>query len=237
MRRYTARILRSEARLEDRYVLAGLLIVACILTFAFAGDGKLGRVLAVALMSVTLIVILRASQVRPQTVRLAGIVCVALLVAVAVIQASDGEWAVAAPSILGAALALCGPIAIVHRLVQQPKINFTTVAGALCVYLLAGLFFALLFGSMSLVRHEDFFAQQAHGNAVDFVYFSFVTLTTTGYGDLTAKYDAGRMTAILEALFGQLYLVSIVALLVANMGRTRRPRGPEVTAPPIEGTP
>jgi hypothetical protein len=69
------------------------------------------------------------------------------------------------------------------------------------------------------------------------VYFSFVTLTTTGYGDLTARYDAGRMTAILEALFGQLYLVSIVALLVANMGRARRPREPASPAPETEGTP
>jgi hypothetical protein len=228
-------IMRSEARLEDRYVLAGLLIVACILTFAFAGDGKFGRLLAVALMSITLMVILRASQVQPKIVRLTGIVCLVLLVAVALAQTSDGDWAVAAPAILGAVLALCGPIFIVRRLVQQPMINFTTVAGALCVYLLAGLFFALLYGSMGLVRHEDFFAQQQHGNAVDFVYFSFVTLTTTGYGDLTAKYDAGRMTAILEALFGQLYLVSIVALLVANMGRARRPREADAGVPPIEG--
>jgi hypothetical protein len=235
MRSYATRILRSEARLEDRYVLSGVLIVACIVTFAFAGDGKLGRMVAVALMSVTLLVILRASQVQPRTVRLAGIVCIALFVVVALAQASDGRWAIAAPSILGAVLALCGPITIIRRLVRQPRINFTTVAGALCVYLLAGLFFALLFGSMGLVRHEDFFAQQPHGNAVDFVYFSFVTLTTTGYGDLTAKYDAGRMTAILEALFGQLYLVSIVALLVANMGRERRPR--EASSPSTEGTP
>jgi hypothetical protein len=236
MRRYTQRILRSEARLEDRYVFAGVLIIACILTFAFAGDGKFGRMLAVALQSVTLIVILRASQVRPKTVRLATFICIAMFVVVAVAQTSDGTWAKAAPSILGAVLALCGPIAIIRRLIQQPVINFTTVAGALCVYLLAGLFFALVYGSMGMVRHEDFFAQQQTGTAVDFVYFSFVTLTTTGYGDLTAKYDAGRMTAILEALFGQLYLVSIVALLVANMGRARRPREAGATAPTIEGT-
>jgi hypothetical protein len=218
-------------------VLAGVLIIACILTFAFAGDGKGGRMVAVALQSLTLIVILRASQVRPQTVRLAGIICIVMFVVVAFAQTSDGTWAKAAPSILGAVLALCGPIAIIRRLIQQPVINFTTVAGALCVYLLGGLFFALVYGSMGMVRHEDFFAQQTTGNAVDFVYFSFVTLTTTGYGDLTAKYDAGRMTAILEALFGQLYLVSIVALLVANMGRTRRPRESDSTAPTIEGTP
>jgi hypothetical protein len=237
MPQYTARILRSEAKLEDRYVLAGVLIVACILTFAFAGDGKVGRMLAVALQSVTLIVILRASQVRPRTVRLAATACIAVFVIVALAQTSDGDWARAAASILGAVLARSGPIAIIRRLVQQPVINFTTVAGALCVYLLAGLFFALLYGSMALSNHGTFFAQPHSCHAVNFVYFSFVTLTTTGYGDLTAAYDGGRMTAILEALFGQLYLVSIVALLVANMGRARRPREAGASAPTTEGTP
>ena len=237
MRSYTTRILRSEASLEDRYVLAGLLIVACILTFAFVSDGKAGRMITVALQSVTLIVILRASQIRPRTVRLAGTICITLFAAVALAQTSDGEWAKTAPSILGALLALCGPIAIIRRLVQQPVINFTTVAGALCVYLLAGLFFACVYGAMGAGNNGVFFAQQQGVNGVDCVYFSFVTLTTTGYGDLTARYDAGRMTAILEALFGQLYLVSIVALLVANMGRARRPRELASPTPEIEGTP
>jgi hypothetical protein len=229
--------MRSEARLEDRYVLAGLLIVACILTFAFAGDGQAGRMIAVALQSLTLIIILRASQIRPATVRLAGTLCAVLFVIVALTQTADGDWANAAPSILGAVLALCGPIAIIRRLVKQPVINFTTVAGALCVYLLAGLFFALVCGSMSAIGSDPFFAQQNGGSATDFVYFSFVTLTTTGYGDLTARNDGGRMTAILEALFGQLYLVSIVALLVANMGRTRSRPEAGAAAPETEGTP
>jgi len=56
------------------------------------------------------------------------------------------------------------------------------------------------------------------------VYFSFVTLATVGYGDYTAASDLGRMLAVSEALMGQLYLVSVVALLVANMGRTREPK-------------
>jgi hypothetical protein len=163
--------------------------------------------------------------------------CIGLFLFVALAQTSDGDWAKAAPSILGAVLALCGPIAIIRRLVKQPVINFTTVAGALCVYLLAGLFFALVYGSMSVIGSDPFFAQQNGGSATDFVYFSFVTLTTTGYGDLTAQNDGGRMTAILEALYGQLYLVSIVALLVANMGRARPRVDPGAPASTTEGTP
>ena len=63
---------------------------------------------------------------------------------------------------------------------------------------------------------------KAGAPAVDFIYFSFTTLTTTGYGDFTAGTSLGRMLAISEALVGQIYLVSVVALLVANLGRERR---------------
>jgi uncharacterized membrane protein len=241
-RRFVRRILRSEQRLEDRYVLAGMLIVSCILVFAYAGDGRFARFIGVTLESVTLIVILRASQVPPRRVRIAGVVCAAGVLAVVLSTTAHGTFAEAAPLIVTAVLALGGPIAIIRRLVRQPVINFTTVAGALCVYLLVGLFFALLYWSTGALHDGRFFVQTSDPSGVDFVYFSFVTLTTTGYGDLTAQLDTGRMCAVLEALFGQLYLVSIVALLVANMGRGRLPRGSGAAAQPlseptIEGTP
>jgi len=55
------------------------------------------------------------------------------------------------------------------------------------------------------------------------MYYSFVTLTTVGYGDLTASTAIGRMLSVTEALVGQLYLVTVVAILVSNMGRSRNP--------------
>ena len=216
-------ILRSEKRLEDRYILSGFLIIACIVAFAWVGDGRAGRFLTVALEGATLIVILRASQSRPRTLRVVSAAVVVALVAVAVSSTTNGTISDAAPLMLGAALALGAPIAIVRRLRDQPEIDFRTVAGALCIYLLAGLFFALLYGSIGTIN-DPFFAQKEVASGVDYVYFSFVTLTTVGYGDLTARQDVGRMCSILEALFGQLYLVSVVALLVANIGRSRPTR-------------
>ena len=86
---------------------------------------------------------------------------------------------------------------------------------------MAGLFFAYIYRMIEIVDHP-FFHQHLRPGPVDFVYFSFVTLTTLGYGDLTARADLGRMIAICEALFGQLYLVSVVAILVGSFGRGRR---------------
>ena len=59
-------------------------------------------------------------------------------------------------------------------------------------------------------------------SSVDYLYFSFVTITTTGYGDFTAASGVGRMTAVLEAIFGQLYLITVVALVVQNLGQRSR---------------
>ena len=58
--------------------------------------------------------------------------------------------------------------------------------------------------------------------AIDYLYFSFVTITTIGYGDFTAASSVGRMTAVLEAVFGQLYLITVVALVVQNLGQRSR---------------
>ena len=62
---------------------------------------------------------------------------------------------------------------------------------------------------------------------VTYLYFSFVTLTTVGYGDYSAGSDVGRMMAVVEALVGQLYLVTVVAIVIGNIGRPRQRPDPK----------
>jgi voltage-gated potassium channel len=216
------RILRSERRLEDRYMLSAVLIVMCILAFAFAADGAAGRVFVVGLQGVTLTVILRSSEAKPRTIRIAGFLTLLALIGTVFSAIAGGKVSEAGPGIIGALLALFGPIAIARRLVRQDAINFRTIAGAVCIYLLAGLFFALAFWTMGALETHGFFVQTDPGTPTDFVYYSFITMTTVGYGDFTALHDLGRLSSVVEALFGQLYLVSVIALLVSNVGRVRR---------------
>jgi uncharacterized membrane protein len=91
--------------------------------------------------------------------------------------------------------------------------------GVLCVYLLIGSLFAFLYGIVNNLAAEPFFASAAHPDTSDFLYFSFATLTTVGYGDLAAATDLGRSLAIAEALIGQIYLVTVVAVIVGGLGR------------------
>ena len=83
-----------------------------------------------------------------------------------------------------------------------------------------GLSYAYLYPVIGVLTNEPFFVQTSTPASIDYIYFSYVTLTTVGYGDFTAASSAGRMIAVSEALTGQLYLVSAVALLVGNIGRT-----------------
>ena len=196
-----------------------------IIAFAFSGDGDVGRLVSVVLEAITLLVILRSSRVHRRLLLVATVFVSVAITAVVVSIVLGDSVGQRGPVLVGALLALAGPPAIIHRLLTHHRIDLTTVAGALCVYLLAGVFFAYVYWTVGAFD-PPFFAQTDDPNGVDFIYFSFVTLATLGYGDLTPVGDLGRMLAVTEAIDGQLYLVSAVALLVANLGRTRTEAAP-----------
>ena len=96
--------------------------------------------------------------------------------------------------------------------------------GVLCVYLLVGMFFSFVYGSIDRYGGSPFFAGGQPATVARCLYFSFTTLTTVGYGDLTAGSNLGHTLAVSEALLGQIYLITIVSLLVTNL-RPRRASG------------
>ena len=214
------RLRRGFARADDRYLLVLVLIVVSLLVTALAADTGLGRFIVVVVLATTFVQTLRTSGWKPRSVRRSIAVVVGLLVVSGVVELTAGaETETAFLLIVGMGLVLMAVVAIIRRLVQQPAITMKTVLGALCIYLYAGMLFALLYGVVDVVNSEPFFTQTDKATSLDYVYFSIVTMTTVGYGDYTAAGDLGRMLAISEALFGQLYLVSVVAMLVGNLGR------------------
>jgi len=87
--------------------------------------------------------------------------------------------------------------------------------------MLIGTGFAVLFGAIEDIGNTPFFMNVTNGTPSDFLYFSLATLTTTGYGDFAAATELGRAMSVTEALIGQMYLVTVLAVIVANV-RTRR---------------
>ena len=208
-------------RAEYRFGLVLLLLLA---TFTFMAAGLTGAwtgVVTVLLQGATLIAALSAAQVARRLVRLAAVVTVGALVVAAATAPTSGTEPSGFVALLNALLVGLAPVAIAWSIVRRRRIDVQTVLGALCIYVLLGMFWAFAFAAIGAFGSDPFFAQEANPTSASYLYFAYVTLTTVGYGDLTASGNLGRALAVLDALLGQIYLVTVVALLVSRLGRTR----------------
>jgi Ion channel len=118
-------------------------------------------------------------------------------------------------------------VVIIRHLLGHITISGATLLAAVDAYVLIGLVFAQLFyGFSKLAIAAPFLAQPVHPIRPDFIYLSFVVLTTLGFGDLTPHTEVARTLVITEALVGQIFLVTAVARVVSLYGTTRREERP-----------
>ena len=114
---------------------------------------------------------------------------------------------------------------ILANVFNAKKITRETVAGAICVYLMMGTMWADVYGIMEITRPGTFPAYETnngekitdpHLRSSQFHYFSFVTLSTLGYGDITPNTREAQSLASMEAIIGQLFLAVLIARLVGQ---------------------
>jgi ion channel len=134
----------------------------------------------------------------------------------------QAEALTVALALVAGVLTVAIAVAIATGAVAQNEVNSRSVAGAICVYVLFGLLFMFMFGVLAILGHGPFFAQGTDGTRSIRLYFSFVTLATLGYGDYTPAGNLGHALAVLEALIGQLYLVTVVSVIITRLGRPAR---------------
>ena len=100
------------------------------------------------------------------------------------------------------------------------EIDGNKILGAICLYLLLGLIWAVLYTLLQLEYPDSFQALQQNSQWFmlfpDFVYFSFVTMTTLGFGDISPTLPVARFLTYFEAIVGQFYLAILVASLVGS---------------------
>ncbi len=199
----------------DSYGILFLFLLGDYVFLTIGWSGGAALVVSSLWIGLTVLLAFRTSQV-PHRLMLVVRVAVAVTVLAAIAVAlGGGDRAYGTIVILTSLLVLASPIAIGWRILHHTRVTTQTVLGALCIYVLIGLVFANADYGVQLVSGNSFFAQSGHHGPADFVYFSYITMTTVGYGDLTPVTGLPRTNAVLEALIGQIFLVVLIARLVA----------------------
>ena len=144
--------------------------------------------------------------------------------AVVALSVGNGNVISGVVAIYSGALTVATVFVIARGVMGQTEINAKSVSGAVSIYVLLGILFVFVYAAIAALGRKPFFAQGAAPTRSLLLYFSFVTMTTVGYGDYSAAHNVGRTFAVIEALTGQLYLVTVVAILVSQFGRIRAPR-------------
>lgn len=210
------------------FVPVFVLTLAAIVVMQADEGWKHGPLLSTVLLTaVVVLTFSRAGAPRPWRWTAIGCIGMAVLVAIADVVTADVpldeiDTVGAAPAgLLAVSLAMTLPAVLAAAFAHQ-RITLNTVTAAITAYLLLGLLFASIFRAVDLATTLPFFVQDTTPAQADFVYFSFVTLTTVGYGDLSPAHGLGRGLATLEALIGQIYLVTTVAVVVSRLGQDRQ---------------
>ena len=205
----------------------GLLLSCTTASVAVQGavpPGAVQQVVVNLLLGAALVLAFQIARVRPAFLAFAYL-WAAVGVAVAVAYAVEGGLGTGEARLMSATLVALGPPALIVGLLgnlrASGRVGIEAVTGVLALYMLIGMLFAFVYGAIDNLGGAPFFAGGSPATVSQCLYFSFTTLTTVGYGDLTARTDLGHTLAVFEALIGQIYLVTVVSLIVSNLGRAR----------------
>ena len=223
---------RLTAWLGSRYGALLVSLLALLAAYAFAGAHRPARWLLDVLGGLLLISLLRAvagAQLVQRVVLGIGVPAIGVS-ALARSGGIDALYPVALA--LRVAFFAVVVVRLFADVLQRRRITMDAVLGACCVYLLLGIGWSGIYSLIEWAAPGSFnLPAAAHGGAgagwieLDLVYFSLITMTTVGYGDITPASDPARIVAALEALLAQLYLAIIIARLV-GMELLHREREP-----------
>jgi len=212
-----------EGDARHRYGLVLAIALAAVVFLIVAPEAAWSRAIGLAFAGGLLLAAIATSRgnarLRASASAATIAATIAIVLAVAFKLTSQGVG-----TLLSAVLVIAALVQLVRGLIvllRAGGVTIQTVAGALAVYLLLGIVFSFVITTMARLGHGFYFAQGTNGSQSQRVYFSFTTLTTTGFGDLSPAQRGGRAVAVLEMLTGQIYLVTVISLLVGNLRRRR----------------
>jgi len=215
---------RRPQRFLVLLVVLAVLMIANPIVDALGSDPVITRRVAAVVFLVMLFAAVHAVATTWRT-----ILVTLLLAAPALVFNVWNEARGGPTSNMAAAAAACGAVFLAYVIVislkhlfRSQRVTSDTIHAALCVYLLLGVFWANIYALISALNPEAFSFPVVQGDpslirqhySVMALYYSFVTMTTLGYGEIVPLSPVARMCAVSQAVMGQLYLAVLVARLV-----------------------
>lgn len=206
---------------RDHYGLVLVLLVVSFLLTAFKPSER-ARTVPLLLYVTALTLALRSarpdrpgSRVLVWTLRIGSVAAAVLILLVSsnVLRGLVALWV--------AVILALSIVVVLRRVLAHRVVTLQTIFGALSAYLLIGFCYAALFSVVAHLQHAALFSAGQPANSRTMQYFSFVTMTTVGYGDFTPAGEPARTLAVFDALTGQIFLVTLVARLVSTFGAPR----------------
>jgi len=202
-------------RVANAFGLVLLLVLATYVLGSLTTFKNWTGVLTTLVAAAAAVVALGGAGVRPLVLRAAAMLAVAAVVLAALAEIVGDIHLLGASSFVLVILLLLAAGAILRAVLEETEVGFRTILGAISVYTILGLLFTFLYAALDRVQSTPFFGSGVSLKSGDILFFSFTTLTTTGYGNLVPAGQPGRMFAGLEMLMGQIFLVTLVAGLVS----------------------
>ncbi|MEM9167983.1 MAG: potassium channel family protein [Planctomycetota bacterium] len=202
------------------------LVITHVLISAYAMEDPTSLIAIVT--QAVFYLILAAILFGVQSSRLEFTACVVLIGAATIARvffAPDEQIVQAAADVALVAVGTLVLIKAVQRMLHTSVVTPALISAAVTVYLLAGVIWTIGFHALETLHPESFVVsgRAAPINAGELSYFSFVTLTTLGYGDVSPATPIARSMATLEAVFGQVFLVVLLGRLVSLHIAQRHP--------------
>lgn len=212
----------------NRYGLVLLLIGATYLTALAVSERHLGTEVLVVLQLATVWLVFGVSD-SPRIRRVAGTALLAAgvlsLVGSTIGSVTDSATMLQVLYVVNIVLYAVAPVVILRHVMMRRTVDRETLLATLCAYLLIGMMFAFTYRFIGTVGATPFFGSTGAGTLAEDLFFSFITLTTTGYGNLVPASELGQTLAVTEAVIGQFFLAGVVAKIVTAW----RPRTPGPT--------
>lgn len=233
-----ARSLTSNALFETfdgKFLHLLISIFVVLLLYGILANVHMGRVIVELSFSLMLLLSVRAIRGKKNIVFTAIILFCLVVILRWSAEFSNRNFLLLCSNILTAINLFVIVAAILKNILTVNDVMINDVYGAICVYLLIGIIFAFIFYSSQMIDPQSFFylrnIPSSHALALpEFIYLSFITLTSVGFGDISPVSTMAKTLTYMEAVIGQIYVIvliaRIVSLYVSNVANKRKPPPP-----------